>query len=250
MKLSFEEQISNAEIFLRENELDKSIGYYEEALKLASTIQKKIDLHNVLGRLFQKTRNLEKSIAHFKASLDLYGNFPEIDFLGEKAVILNNIGAVYMAFDIGKAIQSSKSAHTIYTTLAATGDKAYYPHLANTKFALAEAYLGKEDFFNAKKYYKEAIRSYDQIPDYESSELKASAYYQLGNIYTEEFNLFDARVNYSKTLVLVKDLFLKNAKAFTPFLAAVLNNLGITYKAMDEHKKALDTYEEALLPIV
>ncbi|MCP4974655.1 MAG: tetratricopeptide repeat protein [Maribacter sp.] len=246
MNPSFEEHINNAELFLRENELDKSIRYYEEALNLASTIQEKIDLHNVLGRLFQKTGNYKKSISHFEASLDLYDNFPETDYLGEKAVIFNNIGAVHIELDIGKAIQNYKSARTIYTTLTTTGDKAYYPHLANTEFALAEAYLEKNDFFNAKKNYREAIKVYEQIPDYASAELKASAYYQLGNIYTEEFNLFDARVNYSKSLVLLKDLSLKDEKSYTPILAAVLNNLGVTYKTMGEHQKALDSYEETL----
>ena len=52
MSLSFEEQINNGNIFLQENELEKSIGHYEDALKLAATTKQKIDLQNVLGRLY------------------------------------------------------------------------------------------------------------------------------------------------------------------------------------------------------
>lgn len=246
MNASFEQELSKAEIFLSENKLQESIEHYSEALNLASTVQQKIDLHNVLGRLFQKTRNVKKSILHFEESLGHYNSFPATENLNEKAALFNNIGAAYLASDINKAIENSKSAHTIYATLVEKGEKSYYPHLANTELALAEAYLEKNDFFNAKKYFKDSIKLYDQIPNNDSIELKARAYYQLGNVFTDEFNLFDAKVNYTKSLALLKDLSLKDENAFTPFLAAVLNNLGVTYKSMGKHQKSIDNYEEAL----
>ncbi|MCK5440382.1 MAG: tetratricopeptide repeat protein [Maribacter sp.] len=246
MSLSFEEQINNGNIFLQENELEKSIGHYEDALKLAATTKQKIDLHNVLGRLYQKTRNPKKAITTFSTSLKLYEDFPKNDILSDKASIFNNLAAVYLETDFYLAIENYKQALKIYSTITELGNKEFYPHLANTNFALAEAFSKKTEFYNAKKYFKAAITLYGRLPNHSANELKARALYHLGNIYTEEFNLFDAKVNYAKALALFQDLSLKDEKAFTPFLAAVFNNLGVTYKSMGEHKKALGNYEQAL----
>ena len=246
MSLTFEEQINNANIFLQENELEKSIGHYEDALKLASTTKQRIDLHNVLGRLYQKTRNPQKAIMTFSTSLKLYEDSPKNDILSDKASVFNNLAAVYLETDFDLAIENYKQALKIYLNITELGNKEFYPHLANTNFALAEAYSKKTDVYNAKKHFKAAIKLYDQLPDRSANELKANAHYHLGNIYTEEFNVFDAKFNYGKALVQFQDLSLKDEKAFAPFLAAVYNNLGVTYKSMGEHQKALVNYEQAL----
>jgi tetratricopeptide (TPR) repeat protein len=246
MSLTFKEQINNANIFLQENELEKSIGHYEDALKMASTTKQRIDLHNVLGRLYQKTRNPQKAIMTFSTSLKLYEDSPKNDILSDKASIFNNLAFVYLETDFDLAIENYKQALKIYLTITELGNKEFYPHLANTNFALAEAYSKKTDVYNAKKHFKAAIKLYDQLPDRSPNELKASAHYHLGNIYTEEFNIFDARVNYDKALVQFQDLSLKDKKTFTPYLAAVYNNLGVTHKSMGEYQKALGNYEQAL----
>ncbi len=246
MSLTFEEQINNANIFLQENELEKSIGHYEDALKLASTTKQRIDLHNVLGKLYQRTRNPQKAITTFTTSLKLYEDFPKNDILSDKASVFNNLAAVYLETDFDLAIENYKQALKIYLTITELGNKEFYPHLANTNFALAEAYSKKTDVYNAKKHFKAAVKLYDQLPDRSANELKANALYHLGNIYTEEFNVFDAKLNYTKALVQFQDLSLKDEKAFAPFLAAVYNNLGVTYKSMGEHQKALGNYEQAL----
>jgi tetratricopeptide (TPR) repeat protein len=118
--------------------------------------------------------------------------------------------------------------------------------LANTNFALAEVYLKANNYNLAKKHFKEAIKLYTLNETFELDELVASAYYQLGNIYTETFNLFDARVSYLKSLALFESLFKKDNVKFRPHLAAVYNNLGVTFKSMDDHQKALEYYQKAL----
>lgn len=246
MSLTFEEQINNANIFLQENKLEKSIGHYEDALKLASTTKQRIDLYNVLGRLYQKTRTPKKAITAFKTSLKLYEDYPQNDTFVDIASVHNNLAAVYLETDFDLAIENYKQALKIYLTITELGNKEFHPHLANTNFALAEAYSKKTDVYNAKKHFKAAIKLYDQLTDRSANELKASALYHLGNIYTEEFNVFDAKVNYEKALVQFQDLSLKDEKAFTPFVAAVFNNLGVTHKSMGEHQKAFGNYEQAL----
>jgi tetratricopeptide (TPR) repeat protein len=246
MSLTFEEQINNAYIFLQENELEKSIDHYEDALKLASTTKQRIDLNNVLGRLYQKTRTPKKAITTFTASLKLYEDYPQNETFVDIASVHNNLAAVYLETDFDLAIENYQKALKIYSNNTDLGNKEFYPHLANTNFALAEAYSKKTDVYNAKKHFKAAIKLYDQLPDRSANELKANALYHLGNIYTEEFNVFDAKLNYGKALIQFQDLSIKDEKAFTPFLAAVYNNLGVTYKSMGEYQKALWNYEQAL----
>ncbi len=242
----FFEQLNQANFHLEENSLEKAIEYYEIASQLAESTEQKIAILNLLGRLYQKTKNPEKAIATFENSISLYQNFPESDLYPEKASILNNLAAVYLEKNSKKAIENYKSGLDIYTKINLESNNKFNPHLANTNFALAEAYLKNEDFYNAKSHFKSAIKLYEILPDNSLNALKASAFYQLGNIYTEEFNLFDAQLNYSKSLAIYKLLMKIDEKAYHPFLTAVLNNLGVTYKSLGEYEKALEYFLEAL----
>ena len=246
MEHSFEEQINIASLFLQENNLEQSIQNYEYALKSASTIKQKMDLYILLGRLYQKNNESSKAIDNLKKAIKTYDDFLEKDTLIDKASIFNNLATLYLAANIDLAIDNYKSALEIYTKDFETGNNQFHPHLANTNFALAEAYVNKKDFYNAKTHFKAAIKLYEQLSNQSLNELKANAHYQLGNIYTEEFNLFDAKINYEKALKLFEDLSLDEEQLYKPFLAAVSNNLGVTFKSMDEHKKALQYCEKAL----
>ena len=246
MEHSFEEQINIASLFLQENKLEQSIENYEAALRSTTTAKQKIDLYNLLGRLYQKGKMPKKAIAILKKSIKAYDEVPENDVLIDKASVYNNLATLYLATDTDLAIENYKSALKIYTKETELDNKAFYPHLANTNFALAEAFMNKNEFSNAKTHFKTAIKLYDQSSKESMNELKANAHYQLGNIYSEEFNLFDAQVNYTKSLKLYEGLSLKDENSYKPFLAAVLNNLGVTFKSMDEFKKALEHYEIAL----
>lgn len=247
MDLSFEEQIQNANVLLQENEVEKSIENYMEALRLASTSQQKIHLYGVLGRLYQKTKNPKKALYMFEQAMDLMEGHSEGYRPEDKASVFNNLAALYAETDKGKAIDNYKKALDIFTEIVSNGNTEFLPHLANTQFALAEVYSQKNDYYAAKKYYKEAIRGYESMPNPTYQRLRASAHYQLGNIYTEEFNLFDAKVHYLKALSLFEGLLEEGEEVLKPYLAAVLNNLGVTFKSMGESEIALEHYNKALI---
>ncbi|HZJ36612.1 MAG TPA: tetratricopeptide repeat protein [Gillisia sp.] len=246
MDLSLEEYIDNANLLFQENELDKAIENYEAALKLAVTSAQQINLCNALGSLYQKTKNPQKAINVFNISIGLYDESPDENSLPDKATIYNNLATVYLSTNPALAIENYLKALKIYTALTDSENSAFYPHLANTHFALGEAFQHKEDLFNSKTHLKAAIILYDQLPEPGLNELKASAHYHLGNIFTEEFNLYDAQTHYTKSLMVFQNLSENSDVKFKPFKAAVLNNLGVTYKSMEEHQKALDHYEQAL----
>lgn len=242
----FIEQLNQANAFLRENAIEKAIENFEFALRLTKKNEQKISVTNLLGRLYQKTRNSEKAIATFENSIKIYNELSDADLLPEKASILNNLAAVYLENEPKKAIENYNLGLALYTRINEKNDAKYNAHLANTNFALAEAHLKLEDFFIAKSHFKAALKLYDTLPDNSLSALQASAFYQLGNIFTEEFNLFDARLNYSKSLSLYKLLTEQDEKSYLPFLTAVLNNLGVCHKSLDEHEKSLDYFNQAL----
>ena len=246
MRLSFAEQIQNANVLLHENEVEKSIENYQEALRLATTPEQQLHLNNILGRLYQRTKNPNKAIEAFENALTLMEGNTNLGTSIEMASILNNIAAIQSETDKTTAIDHYKKALAIYTEMVEDGESDYGPHLANTQFALAEVYAKKKDYYFAKKYYKEAIKIYESLkgPDY--LRLRASAHYQLGNIYTDEFNLFDAKVHYMKAQNLFENLIAEGDDALKPYLAAVLNNLAVTFNSMEEPEKSLQYYGLAL----
>ncbi|MDF0706662.1 tetratricopeptide repeat protein [Flagellimonas okinawensis] len=246
MKLSFAEQIQYANVLLHENEVEKSIENYQEALSIASTPEQKLHLNNVLGRLYQRTKNPDKAMVSFENSLALMETNPGLGTLVEKASIVNNVAAILSEKDSARAIDEYKKALAIYTEILQQGKKEYEPHFANTQFALAEVYARKRDYYFAKKYYKEAIKVYEGLNSRDFLKLRASAHYQLGNIYTEEFNLFDAKVHYLKAQKLFEGLIGEGEEALKPYLAAVLNNLAVTFNSMEEPEKSVQFYNEAL----
>jgi len=164
----------------------------------------------------------------------------------DMASILNNIAAIQSETDKATAIDHYKKALAIYTEMVEDGESDYSPHLANTQFALAEVYAKKKDYYFAKKYYKEAIKIYESLKGADYLRLRASAHYQLGNIYTDEFNLFDAKVHYMKAQNLFENLIAEGDDALKPYLAAVLNNLAVTFNSMEEPEKSLQYYGLAL----
>ena len=246
MNLSFEEQLQNASILLQQNDVKSSIEHYLHALEMATGIIQKIHLNNTLGKLYQKSHDPVKSLEHFKRSLELYEENPEQVNSVDRASILNNVAAIYSETDVKKAIGNYNFSVDIYQKTIDAGKDEYYPHLANTQFALADVYARKKDFYLAKKYYKAAITIYENLDLDPYHQLKANAHYQLGNIYTEEFNLYDAKTHYNKALNLYDSFKSEDKLSIKPFLAATLNNLAVTYKSMDEIDKALEYYDKAL----
>ncbi|MDZ4147763.1 MAG: tetratricopeptide repeat protein [Flavobacteriaceae bacterium] len=246
MKLSFEENIDQGKLFQQENLYEKSIESYENAFLSATTTVQQIGICNTLGKLHQKIKLSEKAIAFFNQSLALHKQSSDVQNLGEQATIYNNLATIYLISNIQLAIENYQIALSIYTKLAENEQTAFYPHLANTHFALGEAFQQKEDLYAAKTQFKSAVKFYEQLPESKLNELKAMAHYHLGNLYTEEFNLYDAMTNYSKALDIFQNLETANALKTKPYSAAVLNNLGVTYKSMGETEKAFDHYEQAL----
>jgi len=152
--------------------------------------------------------------------------------------------AAYLPSDVSIAISHYETALALYKKLNGPEGTSYRSHQANTLFALAEALVQKGNATAAKNKYKEAIRLYESLPELIS--LKARAHYQLGILYTDEFNLFDAKTQYTKALGLYEKLADDGHMPNKAVIAALHNNLAVTYNGLDEHPKAIAAYEQAL----
>ena len=246
MENLFNEHLEQAALFLQENATEKALKHYKEALFLTKKPQQKRDLYRVLGRLYQKEKQPEPATDMFEMALKFHARNTSIETIADTAAIHNNLGALYYSTDPNNTIDHYSKALSLYTELTDAGNIRFLPHLANTHNALAETYTKKNKFYFAKKHFKAVISICDGFTDNGFEALKANAFYTLGNIYTEEFNLHDAKVNYLKALKIFETLAQKNPAYFQPYVASVYNNLGVTFKSLKEYQIALEYYQKAL----
>jgi len=244
MRTTLEDRLQKAAMFLQEDNLEDSIAEYTEALKHPLVSSQKIDLYKVLGRLYQKLKMPNKAIAAFQESLILYETEKDNGNEAEIASVHNNLAAALLPTNVSSAIAHYKSAISFYEQLADSKGSSYTSHLANTHFALGEAFVQKGNLLYAKKHFKEAIKGYETLP--ELNFLMARAHYQLGIIYTDEFNLFDAKKHYTKALNIYEMQESSGNGPGMAIMAALHNNLAVTFNSMDEHPKAIAAYQRSL----
>lgn len=241
--ITFQDRLKNAEKHLKEDRLESSIAEYKVALEQADDLDQRIDLHLVLGRLYQRSKRPAEAIHEFEAALELLHTEGSKERT-EEATVHNNLAALFLSSDAEKAVQHYRKALEIWKSAVNEKGRDYRSHLANTQFALAETYVQIDAPLKAKSHYKEAIRLYENLPDL--ALYLARARYQLGLIYTDEFNLYDAQLQYSKALQSYESVSGEGDHSNTAIKAALHNNLAVTYNSMEEREKAVRSYTKSL----
>jgi tetratricopeptide (TPR) repeat protein len=252
MKLTFEENITTANTLVGDSKYNEAIPYYKNAISGASTIEEKIDLLNVIGRLYLNNGETNKAIEFFEDSLQLHANLDKeksVKLSPNKAAVLNNLGLLYVNSDPKLAIEKHKAALDIFLEIVKTEEEKYKAHLANTYFSLADAFYKKKDFFFSKKHFKNAIAAYKELSEKDPdtyNALIANCHYFLGNIYNDDNAVYDAKMHFQNSRVMYKELSNANPEVYRPFLAATLNNLGVVTKTMLNFDESSNFYLEAL----
>ena len=252
MDLTFEENVTTANALLSDNKYEEAIPFYKNAITEASTVEEKIDLLNMVGRLYLNIGERNKAADLFEDSLIEHNGLPEekgLKLAPNKAAVLNNLGILYVNSDPKQSIEKHKEALNIFTEISKTDEETYKAHLANTYFSLADAYYKKPDFFMSRKHFKNAIVLYKELskkdPD-TFNPLIASTHYHLGNIYNDDNTVYDAKMHFKNSFEMYRELNEVNPKIYRPFLAAVLNNLGVVTKTMLNHEESVEYYNDAL----
>lgn len=240
----FEEYLSRAEQHLKASRPDLAVPEYRNALNAAPPGELRMYLSNTLARILELQGNKKEAASQFLRTLE-EAEEDGSAALDQQAIALNNLGRLSLPEDPKAAIGFFDKAIAIYEDLCeATRD--YNTHLAHTFMARGEAYSLLEKYWYAKKDYKAALELKKGAAHALSDEMRALAYYQLGAIYTDEFNGHDARTNYQKALELYLEGMESNPKKYRPLVAASLNNLAVTLIQLEEYDKAAAHYESTL----
>lgn len=253
MNLTFEENVTTANALLGDNKYEEAIPYYKNAISEASSVEEKIDLLNMVGRLYLNIGERNKAAELFEDSLKEHAALPEekaTKLAPNKAAVLNNLGILYVNSDPKQSIIKHQEALDIFTTISKVDEDTYKAHLANTYFSLADAFYKKNDFFMSRKHFKNAMVLYKELSKTDPDTFKpliANTHYHLGNIYNDDNTVHDAKMHFQNSHIIYQELNEINPKVYRPFLAAVLNNLGVVTKTMLNHNESVEYYKNALV---
>ncbi|MGA9239233.1 tetratricopeptide repeat protein, partial [Robiginitalea sp.] len=241
---SFEEYITGAEQLLQSNRPEEALADFESALKVVPTTLWKMQIGNTIARIRELTGNREGATAQFLEVLEVpESEVPEVR--EQRALSLNNLGRLSLPQDPKTAIGYFDQSIDSYTTLSEI-DGRFFSHLAHSFMARGEAYYLRKKYWYSKKDYKAALDLNRRHAKTLDADMEAMAHYQLGAIYSDEFNAYDAQSNYQKALDRYETGAVENPKKYRPLVAACQNNLAVSHLQLEEYDKAASHYRKTL----
>ncbi len=248
--IKIDNTINTANILVESKKYNQAIELYKEAVKDSERDEQKIDLYNTIGRLYLNLKDINNAITYFELSLATHNALKKDKantIIINKATVLNNLGVLVVKNNPKKAMVFHKEALAIFENVSPEEIDLYNIHIANTHYSYADAAFAKGDYYMAKKQYKAAIEKYTEIGISIATEpFIANAHYNLGNVYTDENAVYDARSNYLRALKIFRKLSEGNPSAFNSLVAATYNNLAVTAKTMYQYGDAITYYENSL----
>ncbi len=242
------EKIRTANTLTEQKKYSAAIGIFREILDLSGELPQRIDISITIARLYLLLQRFDEAEHFFRHALDMHGQLGQNDrHEANKALIYNNMGLIYLEKDPGSAADWHKKALEVFKNLADSRPE-YLPHLASTRYSLANSLLRAGRSSQAKFHYKEVLKIYRHLPEGETEKsIKASVHYQLGNIYVDENNMHDAQRHYLDALEIYRGTAGGQQDEQTlAFLASIHNNLGVTAKLMYRFEDAAGHYTKAL----
>lgn len=198
----------------------------------------------VLAGIWESLEQPQKSISLYRDLLKELDAEPA-EHAEERALVLNNLGRLLLQKDAREALECFTKSCSIYTDLMGQ-NPAYALHLANSLMARAEAFASLKKYWEAKNDYKTAISHYQEHENEQSRLQTALAHYQLGGIYMEEFNAYDARTHYKKAIGKYLEGGATELLPQLPLLAACYNNIALAHKDLEDYEKSREAMQSAL----
>ncbi len=241
---NFDDTLRRAEGLLQSNRPEEALPYFEVALETATSEVVELQLRNTIARIKELTGARGEATSGFLQLLEM-ANAPEPDIQEQRALALNNLGRLALPQNPDGAIEYFDQSIEIYKIRAGVNGH-FYTHLAHSYMARGEAYYLKKKYWFSKKDYKAALELHRENADVLGTDMVALAHYQLGAIYMDEFNAYDAQTNYRKALDLYLEGVTANPSKYRPLVAACLNNLAVSNIQLEEYEKALGHYKNVL----
>ncbi|MGB5188691.1 tetratricopeptide repeat protein [Robiginitalea sp.] len=241
---NFEDYIAEAEGLLQANRPEEAVHSFESALKVVPTTLLKMQIGNTVARIRELTGARPEAAAQFLEVLEApQSEAPEIQ--EQRALSLNNLGRLSLPEDPEAAIGYFNQSIAIYTALS-EADSRYCTHHAHSLMARGEAYYLRKKYWYSKKDYKAALELNRRHTKALDADMEALAHYQLGAIYTDEFNAYDAQSNYQKALDRYLEGASENPRKYRPLVAACQNNLAVSHLQLEGYDKAVEHYRKTL----
>ncbi len=229
---------------MEEGAFPEALECYRQARRHADDPEAYLLIGNTIGQLHEYMGHAREAAEQYREDL----RWIETQAPGRhelRALSLNNLGRVLLPTNAREALECFDGSASAYRELA-DSNPAFRLPLANTLLARGEAYAQQRKFWYAKKDFKEAIELHKQLNSGQSDALMANARYQLGNIYAEEYNGYDARIQYFKAREIYEVLLDTDENRYLPLLAAVNNNLALVQRDLEEYDQALKLFGETL----
>ena len=206
---------------------DTAASYYYKAIialnKNSNELQK-AGVLNELGKLFRKTRDLDRALLNYDEAFDIY---KRKNAENEMATILNESGVVFeYKGDFEEAIRRYKKSLDIKTRLNDTVGMAYSLNF------LGGVYTLQKKFAEAEKYLLESLKLRQLVKDTFAIALN---YSDMGAMYSEEGNYDKAIAHYTLSNEIASrmkfpDLLLGNFKELSMLAEKKGDaNLSLTY---------------------
>ena len=219
-------------IFYYSGELDKSLEYYENALKIAKELEIKegmaVELGNI-GNVYISKGELDKALEYHEKALKL-----EVE-LGRKEKMANALGHIGIVYgtrrEFDKALEYFAKSWELYVEIGKTGG------MANQLGNIGIVYKNKGELDKALECHEEALELNKELV--RKNEMAAD-YANIGTVYAIKGELKKALEYYERALSLDEDLGRKEG------IAADFVSIGVVYKDKGELERALEYYEKAL----
>lgn len=241
---TFEDYITEAEQLLQSNRPEEALLSFEGALKVVPTTLLKMQIGNTVARIKELTGARPEATAQFLEVLEVpESEAPQIQ--EQRALSLNNLGRLSLPEHPKTAIGYFDQSIVIYTALCEV-DSRFQTHRAHSLMARGEAYYLRKKYWYSKKDYKAALELNRRHAKALDADMEALAHYQLGAIYTDEFNAYDAQSNYQKALDHYEAGAIENPRKYRPLVAACQNNLAVSHIQLEGYDKAVVHYQKTL----
>lgn len=229
---------------LEQGAFSEALDDYRQARRHAEDPETYLQIGNAIGELLEWMGRAREAADQYREDLQwLETQVP--GRLELRAQSLTNLGRVLLPLNSKEALERLEGACSSYRELA-EADRSFRLPLANALLARGEAYALRKNSRDAKKDYKEAIELYMELDSDTSGPLEAHTRVQLGDLYAEEYNGYDARIQYLNAREMFQVLLKTDRPRYLPPLAAVNISLARVQCDLEQYEQALALFEETL----
>ncbi|HHE37505.1 MAG TPA: tetratricopeptide repeat protein [Candidatus Cloacimonetes bacterium] len=221
-----------ADTYIRFNDFNKALEYYQKALALSQKTNNKEEIANALNNIgitYWNLSDYEKSLESHHESLAI---FKAINSKKNIAVTLNNIGNVYQSLsNYDKSLKFHLKSLKIYE------DTKDEKGIASSLNNIGILYMKLTDYDHALDFFQ---RSLDICRNIDFLQGEANALNNIGAIYFDQKNYKKALENFQNSLNSLEKTGDKSS------IAATLNNIADVYAGLGDNKQALNHFKRAL----